>query len=117
MTGLVVKQSRDHKLTLCLDNQAAIRALMNVKPHPSHYSVDEFHERLKHLQSTDPRLVVKVQWVPGHRNTPGNEESDICATSRDRPLPPFQILLEAGRKALQAENEYPNATAHEPTFP
>ena len=41
-TWLAKDYLRDHKLTLCLDNQAAIRALMNVKPHPSQHFVDEF---------------------------------------------------------------------------
>ncbi|KAJ3486122.1 hypothetical protein NLI96_g4454 [Meripilus lineatus] len=89
------------KLTICLDNQAAIRALRNTKPHPSHYLVDRIHEAIKQLRRDDPELEITFQWVPGHVGIEGNEKSDEeakkAAAQNSSPIEELPPLL---RKVL-----------------
>jgi ribonuclease HI len=78
-----------------IDNQAAILALGNQKPHPAHYLLDLIHDAAENLQlfqsslrnqgvapnpNINPRPVnLQIHWTPGHGNFPPNERADELA--------------------------------------
>jgi ribonuclease HI len=88
---------------ICLNSQASIHALDNLKPHPAHYLIDLFHdatkalkkkEQTKHNCDSEP-LTLHIVWTPGHEGIPENELVDSLAkeaatgkSSPARSLPP-----------------------------
>ena len=72
---------------LCLDNQAAIRALSNQKPHSGHHILDHIHDlaaKLKLKEGLKARgspnsFSALVVWTPGHEAIPENERADSLA--------------------------------------
>lgn len=62
--------------TLCVDNQATIRATQVTKPHPGHYLTDIFHRDLKALKKKHNSIWVVVRWTPGHKGIEGNEQAN-----------------------------------------
>jgi ribonuclease HI len=72
---------------LCVDNQAAIRALLNQKPHPGHYLLDLLHDAASKLKSKEcgkqsgiaDNFLLQVVWTPGHEGIPENEHVDSLA--------------------------------------
>jgi ribonuclease HI len=91
------------------DNQAAIRALNNQRPHPAHYLLDHIHILAESFQSkqtdmhrpssppdsTHP-IDLQIHWTPGHEKFAPNERADAIAkqaaqgsSSHKRKLPLF----------------------------
>ena len=75
------------------DNQAAIQALNNQRPHPGHYILDHIHEAAESLHSKQASLRfpgrtdlptkdvvdLKIHWTPGHEKFAPNERADELA--------------------------------------
>lgn len=61
------------------DNRAAITAASGIKPRPGHYIFDEIHEVAKALIAERGHTLIKLGWIPGHRNVEGNERADRLA--------------------------------------
>jgi ribonuclease HI len=81
-------------VTFATDNQAAILALDQHKPGPSHTILNEFESIIGRIREEQGNLDVTVQWVPGHQGIQGNEDADQAAkqaaggsSSRARSLP------------------------------
>ena len=108
-----------------LDNQAAIKALNNQSPHPSHYLLDHIHTTIENLHEKQDKLQnannfqrarhtanplianshgvidLKLQWVPGHVDIPPNEKADSNAKRAARKnQSPGNILPKILRKPL-----------------
>lgn len=62
-----------------VDNQAAMRALLNQRPRGGHYLLDEIHTVLNMATTRDPERVVGFRWVPAHVGIEGNETVDTGA--------------------------------------
>jgi ribonuclease HI len=78
------------------DNQAAVKALSNQRPHPAHYLLDYIHDSaeklcIKHNGNID----LQIHWTPGHQGFIPNERADSLAkqaaegaSSATKRLPP-----------------------------
>ena len=67
---------RTTKVTILLDNQAAITAAEKPKKQPGQYLLHCFHDALRKLMKEKPRLQIHLTWVPGHEGVELNEEVD-----------------------------------------
>lgn len=70
---------RTSVVTIFLDNQAAIRALMRPRAQPGQLYLDAFHRTLKSILSTRRSFRVHLAWIPGHEGVVGNETADSYA--------------------------------------
>ncbi|KAE9387182.1 hypothetical protein BT96DRAFT_838015, partial [Gymnopus androsaceus JB14] len=64
------------KLSIWIDNTAAITATDSDSSRPSHYLLNFFHSLLIQLQTIHPNAKVLISWVPGHANIEGNKRAD-----------------------------------------
>jgi len=84
------------EVSICINSQAAIRAVMGNRTGPGHYILDEFHHQQKELADAQDRMAILVRWTPGHWEITGNEAADEAArrategdTTPDAQLPEF----------------------------
>ena len=61
---------------LGVDNQAAIIATSSIRPGPSHYIWDIFHQQLNTALRAHVDLDLLICWTPGHSDIAGNEQAD-----------------------------------------
>lgn len=62
------------------DNQVAIKALSNQKPHPAHYLLDHIHALTETLHPKLKRTSnIQIHWTLGHRDFAPNEKADSLA--------------------------------------
>lgn len=73
---LARKQAVVGKLSIWIDNTAAITATNTATPGPSHYLLDHFHSVLTELRAKHPGIKIIISWVPGHMGYAGNERAD-----------------------------------------
>ena len=59
-----------------VDNQAAITSTGTGKPAPGSYIVDKIHVSYQRVIKRHRRLELTLDWVPGHKGIPGNEQAD-----------------------------------------
>jgi len=69
-----LQSEQDASITICLDSQATLKALQSAKTTSS--LVAETKSALKRLSVFNS---VRLMWVPGHSNIPGNEVADALA--------------------------------------
>lgn len=62
--------------TICIDNQATIKATTLIWPAPGHYILDSFHYHLVELLNKHPQIHITIRWTPGHQGIEGNEMAD-----------------------------------------
>ncbi|KAF7363687.1 RNA-directed DNA polymerase from transposon X-element [Mycena sanguinolenta] len=63
-------------VTIVVDNQAAVRAILARTPLPSHWIWDVWHGLAAALARRHPNAHVTVRWSPGHVGIIGNERAD-----------------------------------------
>jgi ribonuclease HI len=111
---LMTKEWAIRSATICVDNQATIRATQLTTPHPGHYLTDIFHRDLKALKRKHNGIHITVRWTPGHKGIEGNERADelakkaITEGSSDMdqlPRPLRKPLPRSKSAATQAHNE------------
>ena len=73
---LIGNQREGKTAMIALDNQAAITALRNNKPQPSHHLLDLIHKAILDLKCKCQQLHIHLKWVPGHEDIAGNELAD-----------------------------------------
>ena len=73
---LMTKEWAIRSATLCIDNQATIKATQRIKPHPGHYLTDTFHRDVKALKKRHNGIQIMIWWTPGHKGLEGNEQAD-----------------------------------------
>lgn len=73
---LARQRPRIKKLSIWIDNTAAIAATDTASPGPSHYLLDYFHALLVELRASHPGIKVIISWIPGHMGVEGNERAD-----------------------------------------
>ncbi len=83
------------RISLFVDNQAAIKALQKPKARAGHHLVDTFYKQLEQMLRNRPRLAITIHWVPGHIDVEGNERADdeakaaaLGRSSQPSELPP-----------------------------
>jgi ribonuclease HI len=73
---LLKKAPRACKISLAIDNKAAILATRTFSSKPGHYLMDIFHENLRTTLKRHHLNNIMVKWTPGHTGIPRNEEAD-----------------------------------------
>lgn len=83
--------------TICIDNQAAIKATKLIKPASGHYILDVFHQSLELLRGKHPGIQLTIRWTPGHEgivwNERADEEAKIAVTEGSSPTNELPELL------------------------
>lgn len=72
----VVKGRHTKKITLNVDNQAAIRSAVEQKSGPGKYIIDEFHKLVDSFRTKNASMPIEIRWAPGHMGIEGNEEAN-----------------------------------------
>ena len=73
---LVEKGQPDaNKVTIFIDNQAAISTITKRKPIPSQYLVNEIQQAAMRLNEYEVEMI----WIPGHKGAAGNDRADELA--------------------------------------
>ena len=67
------------RVSLGIDNQAAIRLATTFKSGSGHYLMDIFHKTLCQFRQTTDIEEFTIRWTPRHLGIPGNEESNTLA--------------------------------------
>ena len=66
----------DRMVLIGIDNMAAISATLAIKPSPSHYIWDMFHQRVAMACKKHKGMDLLVKWTPGHMDIIGNKKAD-----------------------------------------
>jgi ribonuclease HI len=75
----LIKEEREEVVgvtPLGVDSQVAIVAMGSIKPAPSHYIWDAFHNQLCSTAQAHEDMDLLVRWTPGHVDIEGNERAD-----------------------------------------
>ena len=81
---LLQGEQRTRKVSLGIDNKAAIAAARSHKAKSGHYLMDHFHHTLiAALQTIEVNKII-IQWTPGHLGILGNEEANAEAKETAR---------------------------------
>lgn len=78
-THLLLQEQRLTTVQIATDNQAAIKAIQQRKPHAGHHLVQTLEKQLLQLQVKYRRLRIDLTWTPGHEGILGNEIADRAA--------------------------------------
>jgi len=64
------------RVSIYVDNEAAIRAMQMRRPGPSHYIWDAIQDEFEALRKEHPGVEVTIRWIPAHKDVHGNERAD-----------------------------------------
>ncbi|THU80648.1 hypothetical protein K435DRAFT_588082, partial [Dendrothele bispora CBS 962.96] len=73
---LLSEQEEVRKVSIWVDNTAAIQATTSDKCGAAHYLLDHFHSLLQQVRGRHPNLKLRICWVPSHTGVEGNERAD-----------------------------------------
>ena len=73
---LIRKEVNVRKTSIGIDNQSGITAVISIRPTPSHYIWDLFHNRIHAAIQKHINLEIVIRWTPGHIGIEGNEAAD-----------------------------------------
>ena len=73
---LIRKEVNVRKTSIGIDNQSGITAVISIRPTPSHYIWDLFHNRIHAAIQKHINLEIVIRWMPGHIGIEGNEAAD-----------------------------------------
>ncbi|KAJ6480214.1 hypothetical protein C8R45DRAFT_832094, partial [Mycena sanguinolenta] len=81
------------EVTIMVDSQAAIKAMVNFMTTPSHYIWDNIHQHAATVQRKHPDSRLTIPWAPGHHDILGNERADeeLKKASQEGSSPPNTI--------------------------
>ena len=77
-------ERRTRKVSLGIDNKAAITAARSHKAKSGHYLMDHFHHTLIAALQTIEANEIIIQWTPGHSGILGNEKANTEAKEAAR---------------------------------
>jgi len=98
---LIRKEANARRVTIGIDNQPGICAVITMQSTPSHYIWDLFHNQLRIMLTKHQNLEIQIRWTPGHIGIDGNEEADKEAKQAAvEGSSPQQRLPKALRKKL-----------------
>ena len=73
---LLKDENNPHRVTICVNNHATIKATVINHAPLSHHLIDGFHAEVDRERRRHPRLKVTMRWAPGHVGIAGNERAD-----------------------------------------
>ncbi|KAG8713231.1 hypothetical protein FRC08_013528 [Ceratobasidium sp. 394] len=88
-------QSSTHEIHFYTDNQAALKEVCNLRPHPGQYASILFRKAVDQYLNADNSNSIQIHWVPGHAGIPGNERADQLASEATslKPTPFFNRTI------------------------
>src|SRR5437667_4254635 len=64
------------RCSIYANSQSSIQAVNKPKQQSGQYIIASIHHRLDKIKQHRPDLSFQIDWVPGHRDIPGNEKAD-----------------------------------------
>ncbi|KAI3109765.1 hypothetical protein CBS147330_9936 [Penicillium roqueforti] len=114
-------EGRQVTATILCDSRSALQAIKSVRNRSGQRIVHAIHQAATEVQTAD--IALRLQWVPGHCDNPGNDAADRMAKHAASPgkSHPFRSLLTRekafvrGKIAAQWEQEWRTSTVRKPS--
>jgi ribonuclease HI len=91
------------------DNQAAIQAVDSAKCQSGQYIVERILNTIDRIHEAKPSGTIHIEWVPGHKDIEGNEQTDQAAKTAASPnatLPTIRMKSAQNRSIKTTANAH-----------